>query len=173
MEYRHLRTRRAIGPEWARIKEFSMSSSRKTGHNRPPQSHTPKDSAVTTLIRFVAHSINRLRGKSDDQYLDTLYQRESITLRSPWKAVAVISDSQACKASKLLKDKRFLCAQAPKLPLQGCTEVHCSCRYKHFADRRAGPRRAAESGVHVHLLSSSPKANAERRASRGRRSTDG
>jgi hypothetical protein len=49
--------------------------------------------------------------------------------------------------------------------------VHCSCRYRHFADRRVGPRRAAESGVYVHLLSSAPEA--ERRRSGGRRSTDG
>jgi hypothetical protein len=107
------------------------------------------------LIKFVAHSINKLRGKPDEEYLDILYKRESITLRNPWKAVEVISGSRQCTASKLLKGKRFLNAEAPKLPLSECTEVHCTCRYRHFADRRVGPRRAAESGVGLHEMKGS------------------
>ncbi|MGE0113871.1 MAG: hypothetical protein AB7T07_03140 [Steroidobacteraceae bacterium] len=146
-----------------------MPSSRKTPYKQPLKTHGSKNT-VTSLIKFVAHSINRIRGKTAEEYLDTLYERENIVIRNPWRAVEVVSGSHGCSASKQIKNKRFLCDQAPKLPLPGCTEVSCACHYKHFSDRRAGPRRAEESGVHVHLLANNH--NVERRHSRGRRSTD-
>lgn len=128
------------------------------------------DGQMNGLMGFIVHSINKLRGKSSDDSLDGLRERQHITIRNPWRAVEIVSDSHSCTASKQIKYGRFLCAEAPKLPLPGCTSIHCTCRYSHFPDRRRGARRAVELGVSVHLLSAPPS---ERRVGRGRRSTDG
>lgn len=159
-----------------RAGEFRQGSMPMTRSDKTPRrrSRATQDSngAVTTVINFVAHTINRLRGKPDDAYINSHFEREDIVMRNPWRAVEVITGSSSCSASKGIKHKRFLCEQAPKLPLRGCTEIHCACHYKHHSDRRVGPRRAVESGVYVHLLSAKP-INTERRHSGGRRSTDG
>jgi hypothetical protein len=50
------------------------------------------------------------------------------------------------------------------------------CKYKHFSDRRTGPRRATESDLFQNALSRHATAiwsSNERRALRGRRATDG
>lgn len=134
---------------------------------KPKQSVSRKK---LSLVSFVVHSINKLRGKPDTDYQDALYQRQHIEIRNPWKAVEVISELRGCAASKQLKGKRFLCDEAPTLPLPGCTAANCNCRYKHFSDRRSGPRRADELGVHVHLMDNIPS---NRRSIRGRRREDG
>jgi hypothetical protein len=55
------------------------------------------------------------------------------------------------------------------LPLPGCDSAwRCQCVYKHFEDRRAGPRRTIErEGI------AGPWFAAERRQSGGRRAGDG
>jgi hypothetical protein len=101
---------------------------------------------------------------------------EHIRVTNPWHAVAISSPSSCCKAAQLLKQTRFLSSQAPPLPLQGCTlSKSCHCKYKHFSDRRSGPRRATESELFQNALSRHTAAawTQERRSTRGRRATDG
>jgi len=87
---------------------------------------------------------------------------------NPWNAVSIICTSASCEAARALKGQRYLSAAAPRLPLADCTSPDaCPCVYRKHADRRAGPRREADT---TGLKRSSP--GAERRASRGRRSTD-
>jgi hypothetical protein len=85
-----------------------------------------------------------------------------------WNAVSVVSASGGCEAARALKGRRFLSADAPRLPLAECpAAMTCQCTYKKYADRRAGPRREAEkTGLHR------TPAGQERRGKRGRRSTD-
>jgi len=86
-----------------------------------------------------------------------------------WAAVSIVCSSASCAAARALKGKRYLSAAAPRLPLADCTSPgSCPCAYRKFADRRAGPRREAEASG---LRRSSP-VKPDRRASRGRRSTD-
>jgi len=88
---------------------------------------------------------------------------------SRWNAVSILSSSGSCEAAKALKGQRFLSAQAPRLPLAGCTRAaQCTCVYRKFADRRAGPRRE-EDATGMRRLSPEGK---ERRNRRGRRKTD-
>jgi hypothetical protein len=90
------------------------------------------------------------------------------TPRLRYHAVSVVPGSKACGAVKLLHDVRVLSADAPRLPLANCDcPGTCRCTYRHHDDRRAGPRRARESG---HLAG--PWAMTERRRSVGRRETD-
>jgi hypothetical protein len=145
---------------------------RRTLHQPPSKPLKPRKSSNddrVSLVSFVIHSFNRLRGKPDNEYQNALYKKQHPETRNPWRAVAIVPNFYGCKASKSIRDKRFLCDEAPALPLPGCTAETCDCRYKHFEDRRSGPRRADEQGVHVHMAGNLPS---ERRANRGRRRTD-
>jgi hypothetical protein len=87
----------------------------------------------------------------------------------PWHAVSIVPRGAACNEAIALREKRFLSPQAPQLPLPNCPHKdHCSCIYKHYADRREGPRRISErEGVRM------GRPSTERRAGRGRRKEDG
>jgi hypothetical protein len=85
-----------------------------------------------------------------------------------WTAVSIVCTSASCEAARALKGQRYLSAAAPRLPLPDCTSSSaCPCIDRKHADRRAGPRLAEDA---TGLRRSSQ--TAERRASRGRRSTD-
>ena len=87
-------------------------------------------------------------------------------VRHRWHAVAVVGTADACAAALACRDRRYLSAEAPRLPLAGCDASCCDCRYAHFDDRRRAARRAQERG-------STPKRVAvDKRAHRGRRATD-
>jgi hypothetical protein len=87
---------------------------------------------------------------------------------SPWSAVSIVCTSASCAAAQALKGQRYLSADAPRLPLSDCTSADaCPCVYRKHPDRRAGPRREADT---TGLRRSGP--TPERRSSRGRRSSD-
>jgi hypothetical protein len=102
---------------------------------------------------------------------------EHVHVSNPWHAVGISTGVSCCKASVFLRQTRFLSGEAPALPLQGCTQPKsCMCKYKHFSDRRTGPRRATESELFQNALSRhmvAARTQQERRARRGRRATDG
>jgi len=84
-----------------------------------------------------------------------------------WHAVSIAAPANACGAARACKGKRFLSYEAPRLPLAECDAERCHCKYRHYADRRGGPRRAEEKGT--------PAARAvksNRRGARGRRAVD-
>lgn len=86
--------------------------------------------------------------------------------RERWHAVRVVPGKVSCEAVRQLRSQRFLSAEAPRLPLPGCAAgTGCDCVYRHYADRRSGPRRAAERGF---VPSPAPE---ERRECRDRRET--
>ncbi len=51
---------------------------------------------------------------------------------------------KACEAVQAIEGQRFLCAEAPRLPLQAC-DAACTCTYVHHADRRHQTRRSPYS----------------------------
>lgn len=84
-------------------------------------------------------------------------------------AVEVRCSTRGCPASQSLRGKRFLAVEAPTLPLERCNRVaHCQCQYRHFADRRQGPRRAQELGIPPPLK----QRDVDERKGVGRRSSD-
>jgi len=86
----------------------------------------------------------------------------------PWSAVRIAPDRAACPKAAALQDKRFLARDAPALPLKGCTRsAACQCIYRHYVDRRAGPRRDAAP-----VAGRTVRTPVERRAARGRRGSD-
>lgn len=87
--------------------------------------------------------------------------------KQAFHAVTIVTPGHACDAANSLKGHRFLSKEAPRLPLEGCpSPEYCRCTYRHFNDRRSGPRRASDRGE----LRTAPIG--ERRGSRGRRVTD-
>jgi len=94
-------------------------------------------------------------------------RRKDKKINRRWHAVGIVATARSCDAARACKDRRYLSAEAPALPLEGCDAVRCECRYGHFDDRRRGPRRSEEKG------GVPPKAiKAERRERRGRRASD-
>lgn len=83
-------------------------------------------------------------------------------------AVSIKSRSGACAAAHHLKNKRFLAAEAPRLPLEACGAAECTCVYQHFDDRRVHLRR----DVYMNKIYLRPAVDIERRRSAGRRKGD-
>ena len=63
-----------------------------------------------------------------------------------YHAVSIKFSSSACNAAKEMEGRRFLSTAAPKLPLAGCPNLDCSCRFVHHKDRRAGKDRRSPFG---------------------------
>jgi hypothetical protein len=84
-------------------------------------------------------------------------------------AVEIRCSADGCPAAHEQRGKRFLGNDAPTLPLDRCDRAsRCRCHYRHFDDRRRGPRRSDEAGT-------PPPAQqrpVDERKSRGRRAED-
>jgi hypothetical protein len=101
---------------------------------------------------------------------DSKADREAKSARGTqhrWHAVAIVAGAGACAAAAARKGQRYLAREAPQLPLPDCDAQRCSCKYRHFEDRRGPARRATErEGIRARAVAN------ERRAKRGRRATD-
>jgi len=85
--------------------------------------------------------------------------------KEPWHAVSVVPGALACPSAVQGKNKRFLAADAPRVPLPDCASPwRCKCIYRHHADRRAGPRRATERGMSGRVVRSDMRCSSGRRA---------
>ncbi len=63
----------------------------------------------------------------------------------PYRAVSVAPTRASCPAAVAIRNKRFLAADAPTLPLPMCTwPLSCPCKLKSHDDRRARPRQKGE-----------------------------
>jgi len=83
---------------------------------------------------------------------------------NPWHAVAVVGSRMACQAATQLAGRRFLSAEAPRLPLPQCTwPTRCGCTYRHYEERRANLRRGADRGMYGRPVSVERRAGGERR----------
>ena len=87
-----------------------------------------------------------------------------------FRAVEICADAGACTAARNCAGQRFLASgSVPRIPLLDCDhKSHCTCRYRHHEDRRAGPRRGVELGK----PGSGAWIVADRRLAGGRRAGD-
>ena len=70
------------------------------------------------------------------------------TSREPWHAVSIVAGAASCAAVADIRGKRFLAADAPRIPLPECTvSRRCTCTYRHSSDRRTSRRRASDRGM--------------------------
>ena len=86
-----------------------------------------------------------------------------------WRAVKIEPGLMSCKAAAECAGQVFLASSAPRIPLDGCDETECRCKYVHLEDRRSGGDRRIELGELGAFL---PANKEERRRSKGRRVTD-
>jgi len=95
--------------------------------------------------------------------------RNNAKPRLKYRGVEIVTTGDACAAARALQGLRLLTANAPqRLPLQDCDRpAACRCIYRHFDDRRQGPRRENDH-AQIPLSHLGP----ERRRWRGRRDSD-
>ena len=66
-----------------------------------------------------------------------------------YRGVEVIPDPRKCCTSvKALAGRRLLAHEAPQLPMPGCDQPSCECRFQQYTDRRTDARRDADLGIH-------------------------
>ena len=58
-----------------------------------------------------------------------------------YHAVSIKPGAYACTEANEISGQRFLAADAPEIPLPGCTSSRCECRFVHHTDRRTGKDR--------------------------------
>ncbi len=87
-----------------------------------------------------------------------------------YTAVSVKADgSEACEAVQNIAGKRFLCGEAPVLPLEACDRYgQCQCKYEKWDDRRQEDRRFVIAGMAQPNYANGEKRNLRR----GRRIVD-
>ena len=90
---------------------------------------------------------------------------------SPYQAVSIHAYGGACEAAKSLVGTRFLTADAPLIPLEGCTAEKCHCIYRHHEDRRSGESDRRKKHEAADELVTSAEFE-DRRNARGRRAKD-
>lgn len=86
----------------------------------------------------------------------------------PYRAVSVEPDVLAgCEAAREQSGARYLCSEAPMLPLADCTtREQCRCRYRHWNDRRQDDRRSLKSGIASQYFNGEERRTAKDRRSR-------
>jgi hypothetical protein len=88
-------------------------------------------------------------------------------ISNPYHAVSIEPGPRCCAEARAQEGRRYLSSAAPMLPLKGCTNATCQCRYVHHDDRRASSRdrRVNFANPHAHMMT-------DRRAGGGRRIND-
>jgi hypothetical protein len=118
-------------------------------------------------------SVLRGRASAEKRHLK---HSQHIHFANPWHAVSIVSQRPNCPVCGRYKGVRFLASEAPQLPLKGCPDPKgCNTVYKHFPDRRSGPRRAAELRAFAPMTPTvvTRQVRDDRRHVNGRRDTDG
>ncbi|HEY2417273.1 MAG TPA: hypothetical protein VGH84_05095 [Steroidobacteraceae bacterium] len=124
-------------------------------------------------LRKILFLLGRRLGTAQTRHLNN---SQHIHVANPWHAVSIVTARPSCPVCGQYKHVRFLAKEAPPLPLRGCPDPKaCQTVYKHYPDRRAGPRRALERRAFQPMNPTVVIRNVaeNRRSSNGRRSTDG
>ena len=86
-----------------------------------------------------------------------------------WRAVRIAPGLICCDAVGKVTGQVYLASESPQLPLDGCGERECSCKYIHLEDRRSGGDRRVDLGDLDAYL---PINQTNRRRGPSRRATD-
>ena len=91
--------------------------------------------------------------------------------QSPFQAVSIHGYAHNCVAVEAVRGKRYLSAETPLLPLEGCGSGDCHCIYLHHMDRRSGNRGRRFAPAYDEDDTAMP-GQYNRRLSTGRRASD-
>lgn len=73
-----------------------------------------------------------------------------------------------CPAMQQLQGRCFPKSKVPPLPLPGCTQLYCHCRYEYLAEERKAPDRRYRGDRRMHIRFETGQA--DRRVNKDRRS---
>ncbi|MCG6889265.1 MAG: hypothetical protein LJE92_06720 [Gammaproteobacteria bacterium] len=123
--------------------------------------------AVVIVFRLSTRPGKRIKPKRAQS--TTSSSRQGDRSSTQWRAVKIAPGLFSCDAAGKLAGKVFLSRESPQLPLDGCLEKDCRCKYVHLEDRRDGGDRRYELGDFGTFF---PVSQVERRRTTGRRSED-
>jgi len=86
-----------------------------------------------------------------------------------WRAVEIQPGLMCCESASKISNEVYLASEAPKFPLDNCSQNVCRCKYKFLKDRRSGEDRRDES---ITLSSITQGLETDRRRLIGRRASD-
>ena len=93
--------------------------------------------AAIYIVFNIAHQARLARERK------ALRSNELDDAKKRWRAVRVVPGLICCRTAEIMAGQVFLSKESPPLPLKGCTERQCACKYRHMADRRSGSDRRA------------------------------
>ncbi len=121
--------------------------------------------AVVLVVSNLVNRGNRQKKSAKSQSDNQLKKPPA----NRWRAVKIAPGLISCEAVAKHADRVFLASKAPQVPLNGCSEKQCRCKYIHMDDRRSGGDRRVELGDLGAFL---PSNQVERRNNNGRRVAD-
>ena len=122
---------------------------------------------VVIVLRVATRPGKRVRPKRSQSTISSACQRDRLSTQ--WRAVKIAPGLICCGAAEKLAGKVYLSRESPQLPMDGCIEKNCRCKYVHLDDRRDGSDRRIKLGE---LGAFVPVSQVERRKISGRRSAD-
>lgn len=91
---------------------------------------------------FLLVRLRRRRAAGESGRPPRLSRKESGRPSNPFAAVSIRPSAESpCAAVKKMHHQRFLAVRAPSLPVAGCDQKKCGCRYLRHSDRRARSER--------------------------------
>jgi hypothetical protein len=74
--------------------------------------------------------------------------KSSLTrVTNPFRCVEIVPCTGACERVKSYQNLRILMDKAPALPLKGCEQKKCACKFIRHNDRRSKERREKENST--------------------------
>lgn len=122
------------------------------------------------LYTHHGHKVHKGSGRRNRKQGKTSSSSSNNAKNDEFHCVETHHHAQCCNAVKELHGIRFLSAQAPTLPVNGCDQEHCHCDYIHHDDRRIEVRRD-DVGLQHDMYGQNGETE-HRNPRRGRRKTD-
>jgi hypothetical protein len=91
--------------------------------------------AIALVVLRLARRGTQADARSKNKPVDLL------ATTSKFHAVSIRPGLIACETATALQGQRFLSDAAPLLPLKGCNQPDCQCKFAHHNDRRGGDDR--------------------------------
>jgi hypothetical protein len=100
---------------------------------------------LALLAALAAYFILRARGAgptaSAERAAPAAVAKPVAAASRHWGKRLVVDRPDACAAARRAAGGSYTLAEAPHLPLPGCDNVACGCRFEHLVERRSGTER--------------------------------
>jgi len=125
--------------------------------------------AIAIMVVAALMLVSKLIGRSSRTKTTKSGGARPSKTATRWRSVRIKPGLICCSAASKMSSRIFLASESPRIPLPGCGEKDCRCKYLHMEDRRSGRDRRIELGD---LTDYMPMNQEERRRLSGRRTAD-